>query len=217
MFFIFVFPLLCSASHSPPPPPRVSLHPSQCQPPLPLFSKRCGQSQEARRAPNPGAALTPLGRVAALICANLRHSLWHILTQICTSWDCKHAQARAKNKDTGRPRIYGTQIERANKWVQTYIRPVPTGEIANVRAISVQTNAAESDLPVAKMHSDNSCLSLQQQTAICNAPSITKPGSISKLCVFPFQVFVQNSVSFKDGRQAERTHRHSRLLHYNVL
>lgn len=124
VFFIFVFPLLCSASHSPP-PPRVSLHPSQCQPPLPLFSKRCGQSQEARRALNPGAALTPLGRVTALICANLRHSLWHILTQICTSWDCKHAQAWTKNKDTERPRLYSTKIERANKWAQMYIQPVP--------------------------------------------------------------------------------------------
>lgn len=153
--------------------------------------------------------------------------LWYVLisgTHCGTYW---HRSARAGTANMHRPeqriRIQGgrgdtvRRLRVRNKWAQMYIQPVPTGEIANVRAISVQNNAAESDLPVAKMHSDNSCLSLQQQTAICNAPSITKPGSISKLCVFPFQVFVQNSVSFKDGRQAERTHRHSRLLRYNVL
>lgn len=129
--------------------------------------------------------------------------LWYVLisgTQCGTYW---HRSARAGTANMHRPeQRIRTQGDRGytvrrlrgrtngHKCTYSWFQQ---GEIANVRTISVQNNAAESDLPVAKMHLDNSCLSLQQQTAICNAPSITKPGSVSKLCVSPFQVFVQNS------------------------
>lgn len=216
VFFIFVFPL-CALL------PTLRLLPGfLCTPVSASLRSLCSQKGVANHRRRGGH------RTQALLWHPLAESLlWYVLisgTHCGTFW---HRSARAGTANMHRPeqriRILGGRgytVRRLRRQTNghkcTYSR-FQRVEIANVRTISVQNNAAESDLPVAKMHLDNSCLSLQQQTAICNAPSITKPGSISKLRVFPFQVFVQNSVSFKDRRQAERTHRHSRLLHYKVL
>lgn len=142
--------------------------------------------------------------------------LWYVLisgTHCGTFW---HRSARTETANMHRPeqriRIQGDRgytVQRlrgrtnGHKCTYSWFQQ---GEIANVRTISVQNNAAESDLPGAKMHLDKSCLSLQQQTAICNAPSITKPGSVSKLCVSPSRYLSRTvSVSKIDHRRSGHT------------
>lgn len=123
-------------------------------------------------------ALTPLHRFAALILANLQHSLWHIQAQICTSYTglCTHNRCEQRIRIQTDSGCTVCALRASNDIVLTRT-------LAKVRTISVQNNKAKSDLSISTMHMDNSYLGLQQQTASCNAPSIKKTGSISKCCV----------------------------------
>lgn len=142
-------------------------------------------------------ALTPLHRFAALILANLQHSLWHIQAQICTSYTglCTHNCCEQRIRIQTDSGCTVCALRASND-----THRVLTRTLANVRTISVQNNKAKSDLSIGTMHMDNSYLGLQQPTASCNAPSIKKLAPsvnavFPSLGVLPEQ---QSSVRFKD-------------------
>lgn len=137
-------------------------------------------------------ALTPLHRFAALILANLQHSLWHIQAQICTSYTglCTHNRCEQRIRIQTDSGCTVCALRASNA-----IHRVLPRTLANV-----QNNKAKSDLSISTMHMDNSYLGLQQQTASCNAPSIKKLAP-SVNAVFPslgVSPEQRSSVRFKD-------------------